>query len=77
MICSFLNRKEKTVVISSCSLHNHLTEPSLYLLLTQALLISPINNEITASTNKMCIIPPALYIKNPSNQPITKITAMI
>lgn len=30
---------------------------------------------ITAITNNMCIIEPALYTKNPNTQNITKITA--
>ena len=39
--------------------------------------ISASNKEITASTNRICIKPAALYTKKPNIQPITSITAMM
>jgi hypothetical protein len=53
-----------------------LIETLLYEGKNYVLRIKPRINEITASTIKTCIKPPALYTKKPNNQPITRITAI-
>ena len=49
----------------------------LNVIVNQALLIRPNIRAITAKTNKICIKPETLYTKNPSSQPITRMTAII